>query len=215
MNKKQQLGQFMTTNCDYILQGMAIPSDVETIIEPFCGKGDLLRFVDPEREIRIERYDIDPQSDDISQRDSLMDPPPYEDKFVLTNPPYLARNKASNKAPFDMYDTNDLFKCFIVSMINDRPIGGIMIIPLNFLSSIRARDVDLRRRFLAAFRIMQINIFEERVFDDTSYTTCAIQFLKEEEATMEIPITIYPSQIGIKAVLSEDNNFMIGGESNQ
>lgn len=29
-------------------------------------------------------------------------------KFVLTNPPYLARNKSIDKTVFDKYKTNDL-----------------------------------------------------------------------------------------------------------
>ena len=39
------MGQFYTTNQDYILQGMAILDNVKTIIEPFAGKGDLLKFI--------------------------------------------------------------------------------------------------------------------------------------------------------------------------
>lgn len=207
---KQQLGQFMTTNYEYILKNMYIPDNVETIIEPFCGKGDLLKFVDMERNITFECYDIDPQLDTTTTRDTLLDPPSYENKFVLTNPPYLARNKATNKDAFDRYDTNDLFKCFICSIIQDTPDGGIMIIPLNFLSSIRKGDILLRKRFLDVFDIIRINIFEEQVFDDTSYTICAIQFEQKNE-TPEIKIDIYPSEVHIETNLTEKNNYMIGG----
>lgn len=207
--KKQQLGQFFTTNWEHILRGMSITADADTVIEPFCGNGDLLHFIN--RDIPIERYDIDPQSDQITQRDSLNDPPSYKDKFVLTNPPYLARNKAQDKTIFDRYKENDLFKCFIASMIADPPMGGIMIIPLNFLSSIRSADINLRRRFLRVFAITRINIFEERVFDDTSYTTCTIQFALGAN-NEKIPIHIYPSEISISAALTEANNFMLGGE---
>ena len=42
---KQKLGQFYTTNQDYILQDMYIPDDVKIIIEPFAGNGDLLKFI--------------------------------------------------------------------------------------------------------------------------------------------------------------------------
>jgi hypothetical protein len=44
-NTKQKLGQFYTTNQDYILQDMYIPDDVKIIIEPFTGNGDLLNFI--------------------------------------------------------------------------------------------------------------------------------------------------------------------------
>ena len=209
-SSKQQLGQFMTTRFDYILQNMTIPEGIDTIIEPFCGKGDLLNFVDVERNLTIECYDIEPQTDTATQRDTLLDPPSYADKFVLTNPPYLARNKANNKGVFDRYKQNDLFKCFIMSMILDNPLGGIMIIPLNFLSSIRKSDIDLRKRFLQVFDMTQINIFEERVFDDTSYTICAIQFTLRND-TPNIKIDIYPSNAHVETTLTENNNYMIGG----
>ena len=82
MNSKSKLGQFYTTNSDYILQGMEVPKDVK-IIEPFCGQGDLVKWVDRE----VERYDIDPKIDAITQN-TLLNPPNYKDKYVITNPPY-------------------------------------------------------------------------------------------------------------------------------
>ena len=42
---KSQLGQFYTTNYEYILSNMEIPQYVNTIIEPFVGNGDLLNFI--------------------------------------------------------------------------------------------------------------------------------------------------------------------------
>ena len=42
---KKKLGQFYTTNYDYILQNLNIPNKTKTIIEPFAGNGDLLSFL--------------------------------------------------------------------------------------------------------------------------------------------------------------------------
>jgi hypothetical protein len=42
---KKQLGQFYTTNYGYILSNMKIPNNVKTIVEPFVGNGDLLKFI--------------------------------------------------------------------------------------------------------------------------------------------------------------------------
>lgn len=38
---KKNLGQFYTTNYNYILQNLFIPENTTTIIEPFCGSGEL------------------------------------------------------------------------------------------------------------------------------------------------------------------------------
>ena len=60
---------------------------------------------------------------------------------------------------------------------------------------------------------MLINIFEESVFDDTSYTICAVQFdLKTDSVQNNIRIIVYPSKIEINTVLCDDNNYMIGGD---
>ena len=145
MNKKQEFGQFFTTNYEYILQGMVIPNNVKHIIEPFTGNGDLLNITNENH--NLECYDIDPKTEHTIKRDTLKTPPQYNNKFVLTNPPYLARNKNKSKDLYDKYNVNDLYKCFIKSIINDPCIGGIIIIPLNFMSSIRKADVDLRKGF--------------------------------------------------------------------
>ena len=183
-------GQFYTTNYEYILQGLTIPNDTVSVIEPFAGQGDLVEFVGS---LPIECYDIDPKQDYIVQRDTLMDPPVYTDKFVLTNPPYLARNKSTDKTVFDKYQTNDLYKCFLLELIKQKPIGGILIVPLNFLCSIRKSDTDLRRQFLNVFSILRINIFEEQVFDDTTYTTCSFQFDLRRTRRVMVDIHMFPS----------------------
>lgn len=215
---KQELGQFYTTNNEYILQGMTIPKYVKTIIEPFAGNGDLLKFITDKTKYKIETYDIDPKQTYITKRDTIDNPPDYKDKYLLTNPPYLARNKSKSKELFDKYDVNDLYKCFIKELLTNQLLGGIIIIPLNFWSSIRNNDIELRKKFLDVYRIDRLNIFEERVFDDTTYTTCSFQFTSKKQiqnistSNDEIDIWIYPSKTNIKTLLNDDNNYLIGGE---
>jgi hypothetical protein len=195
---------------------MFIPAYVEKIIEPFAGNCDLLEFV-PEEDKKncvIECYDIDPQGD-VKERDTLLDPPDYTNSFVITNPPYLARNKCDDKEYFDTYGVNDLYKCFLKNLLVNQPLGGIVIIPLNFWSSIRQIDIDLRAQFLSVYRIIRLNIFEEQVFDDTTYTVCSFQFENIDafhQPNKEINIAIYPKKKQIKADLTKANNYMIGGE---
>ena len=212
---KKSLGQFYTTNYDRILKDMQFPSttDPPIIIEPFAGAGDMLKFIKNPDFYQIEKYDIDPKQPDIEQRDTLTNPPQYKDKFVITNPPYLARNKSKDKTLYDKYDVNDLYKCFIKNLINDPPNGGIIIIPLNFWCSIRKTDQQLRCDFLEHFEIKLINIFEEQVFDDTSYTVCSIQFSKKRSAVpTSIQMMIYPSENRLNIILNMENDYIIGGE---
>lgn len=228
--KKKELGQFYTTNYNYILQNLFIPKDTKTIIEPFCGSGELLNFLSnkgsfsntekTDCDYTIEAFDIDPKvlekplHKTIIKRDTILNPPEYANKFILTNPPYLARNKSKDKKLFDLYNVNDLYKCFMKEIIKNKCQGGILIIPLNFWSSIRKNDIDLRVLFLEQYKILQLNIFEEQVFDDTSYTICSFQFeaRMEKMETFSLPITIYPSVRKLYTELNKQNNYIIGGD---
>jgi len=215
---KQILGQFYTTNQEYILQGMSIPNNIKNIIEPFTGNGDLITFVEKEQEKNnvkyiIECYDIDPKKDYIIKKDTIKNPPIYNNKYLITNPPYLARNKSKDKTLFDKYGANDLYKCVIKDILTNICLGGIFIIPLNFWSSIRIADIELRKAFLEKYNIILLNIFEEQVFDNTTYTICSFQFeLKNNNDNNKLNVIIYPSKTIIKTKLNNTNNFMIGGD---
>jgi hypothetical protein len=213
MKNKQKLGQFFTTNYSYILQNMFIPENINTIIEPFVGNGDLLKFLN--KEYLIECYDIEPNLElDISivQQDTLTNPPDYSNKFILTNPPYLARNKSPSKEIFEKYNANDLYKCFINSIITNKCLGGIIIIPLNFWSSCRKNDILLRESFLNIYLVNHLNIFEEQVFTDTSYTVCCFQFELRTNKNEIISLTLYPDNKSLILKLNSENNYTFGGE---
>ena len=222
--KKKNFGQFYTTNYKYILERLTIPENAH-IIEPFVGNGDLLKFYKEKinykgslkkmvEDKKIMCYDLDPPSSNkikIIKRDTLMNPPDYTDKFIITNPPYLARNKSTDKTLFDKYKVNDLYKCFIKILLTNKCNGGIMIIPLNFWSSIRKMDIALRKNFLEVYNVIRVNIFEERVFDDTSYTVCSFSFVLKNNNN-DIKFHIYPNNEKLSVKLNQDNNYTIGGE---
>lgn len=212
MNNKTKYGQFYTTNYKYILSNMTIPSNIKHIIEPFTGKADLLNFITNKNKYIIELYDIDPKYEGTIKRDTLKEPPNYKNKFVLTNPPYLARNKNNDKTLYNKYNTNDLYKCFIINIIESICEGGIIIIPLNFISSIRKKDIELRKRFLEKYTINVLNIFEEQVFEDTKYSVCSIYFKKKDNNNNTFITHIYPSKKRMNVTLSTHNNYTIGGE---
>ena len=216
--KKTSLGQFFTTNASYIIQGFKIPSSTTMVVEPFAGNGDLVAALKDitsfdHKRISVECYDIDPKTPETVKRDTLLNPPDYTDKFVFTNPPYLARNKNPTKAVYDKYNCNDLYKCFFWTLIKGNCSGGIVIVPVNFLSSIRKADVNLRTAFVEAFSIQRVNIFEERVFEDTAYSVCSMLFTRNKKNTSSSFDThIIPSGRVLALSLNHTNNHTIGGE---
>ena len=207
---KKELGQFYTTNYETILQYFDIPKHITHIIEPFAGNGDLLKFINVKGKYKIKLYDIKSTQLIITQRDTIKNPPTYKNKYVITNPPYLAKNKSKNKELFTIYNTNDLYKCFLKTLIKDNPLGGILILPINFLSSIRKSDIKLRAEFVKYFTINKVVVYEDKVFDDTSSTVCTVQFeLKNKHNKFQI--IFVPSNKTINVRLRKKNNYIIGG----
>lgn len=215
-NKKSR-GQFYTTNSSYILDGFPLPpSDIRCIIEPFAGKGDLIDWLRKSGYTAvIEAYDIEPKSDNIQKKDTLMNPPNYDNAWIITNPPYLARNKSEKKEIYELYDTNDLYKCFITSVIKqDNCRGGIFIIPAGFFFSPRDIDVRCRDAFMKKFKITKVKYFEQSVFDDTTTTVVAFSFERvNTELTQQVVEWIMmPSKLQKKFSMSSSNDWIIGGD---
>jgi len=203
MKKKQEFGQFFTKNAQYIIGNLVqdIPNG-STIVDPFAGQKDLLFLF---KNFNIEAFDIDPRFNDIIEQDTLLNPPNYKNKFVVTNPPYLARNKNSNKFLYDKYGVNDLYKMAILSIMECS--GGIIIVPTNFFCG---DDKSLRTRFLSEFKILNINIFEETVFEDTQVPVCSFSFIKEKNSEQIIKPKFFPSGECFNFYINKKNNYTIG-----
>ena len=204
---KKTNGQFYTTNCDYILDGLELNG--KNFIEPFAGKGDLINWTNKNvKNAIIVSYDKDPKREDIILRDTLISPPDYTNSWIITNPPYLARNKSSDKFLFDKYNTNDLFKCFINS-INDCQ-GGIFILPAGFFLS----KSDTLSSFLRKYRLIKVKYFEETVFSDTTTTVVAFSFEKSEEflTKQTVEWVKMPSNETKMFVMDSKHDWIIGGD---
>lgn len=186
-----------TTKAEEICSNLVhyIPEDAQ-LIEPFVGDGDLLPLFPNHK---WELYDFDNKGNNIIQ-DTLKIPPSYKNKWVITNPPYLAKNKAQDKSIFNQYNTDDLYKATLISILECE--GGILIIPTNFLTD--ERTGNIRTQFLNQFEILEINIFTEPVFISTTYSVCSFAFKRKENKLpqtflvnifpikQQVPITIYP-----------------------
>lgn len=206
MNKKKKFGQFFTTNSSYIVGNLTkiLPADA-VVVDPFAGNWDLLNMVKDGYE--VEAYDIDPKNEDTIKQDTLLDPPDYKNKWIITNPPYLSKNKCKDKAIYDKYNTDDLYKVSLKTIIGCE--GGIIIIPVNFFSSY---DDDIRKEFLSKYRVKKLRIFEEQVFSDTSYTVCAFSFFKKDNNSQELKIEFMPSKEKMICDINDEDGFIVGSE---
>lgn len=215
-NKKQQLGQFFTKNSDYILKGFGEHIKGKKVVDPFAGGSDLINWARRNKAKKIIGYDIDKKrvnGKTIFLNDSINNSLEY--KFVLTNPPYLHKNKADKKTK-EKYFSNknsqfeDLYQVSINSILNSEE--GIIIVPLNFLSA--ENSAKIRKIFFDKFKIVSLNIFEEQVFEDTTYNVISFYYrIKIENVNKNIINTrILPANKRLKVELDKKYDWQLGGE---
>lgn len=215
MRNKKQLGQFFTTNSDYILKGLEKLVKGKNISDPFAGGGDLIAWAKKQGANKIQGFDIDKSfvnNKTVCEHDSLLEPQAYE--FILTNPPYLNVNKADKKVKekyFNKFPYEDLYQISLASIMDSEE--GIVIIPINFLSAENSQSI--RDLFFSKFEIIEMNYFKHQVFDDTTYNVIAFYYKKKKDFfknSFEIITHIYPDKKTIKIKLEKKYGWIIGGE---
>ena len=100
-----------------------------------------------------------------------------------------------------------MYKASLISIIGCG--GGVIILPLNFFSS---DNGDIRDIFLSKYEIVKVNVFEETVFEDTSYTICAFSFIKKENIEQKVDFIFFPSGKELTINLFKDYGYKIGAE---
>lgn len=176
----------------------------EEAIDPFAGAKDLLQY---SKDTKWTFYDIEPIHEDIIKNDSLLNPPDYTDKTVITNPPYLAQNKTKEfKEIFDKYKVDDLYKAAILSIIGCK--NGILIIPINFFTD--EVTSNIRKEFLSKYKVKYVNVFSEQMFENTTYNVCSFYF--ELGKTDVVEFYNVSTDTRLNTVLDEKYGYRLGGE---
>jgi len=215
MKNKKQLGQFFTTNSDYIFQGLERWVKNKDVTDPFAGSGDLIAWAKKHDAKRAQGFDIDGtyiDNKNIFLHDSLLKLQKY--KFVLTNPPYLNINKANSKTKekyFSKFPYEDLYQISLRAVLDSEE--GIIIVPINLLSAENSKNI--RDLFFAKFEIVEMNYFKLPVFSDTTYNVIAFYYRKKKDFfqnTIIIQTCIYPDKKFIKIKLEKKYGWLIGGE---
>ncbi len=215
LSEKRKKGQYLTTKSDYILEGFEKFIDMKEVVDPFAGNGDLLKWASKNGAINTIGYDIDKKfinNINIFKRDSLLTSNKY--KFVITNPPYLYKNKADIKVKTKYFNKfpefDDLFQISIFSILNSQE--GIIIIPLNFLSAENTRKI--RTIFFNKFEIIKLNIFQEQVFEDTTYNVISFYYKKRKnyKSNNVIKTRIFPARKETVTIINKNYGYKVGGK---
>jgi hypothetical protein len=212
---KKQLGQFFTTNSDYILQNLEKYIKGKEVVDPFAGNGDLIEWAKKNKVKKIKGFDVDRRlvnNKNIFYNDSILNPKRY--KFVLTNPPYLNINKADSIIKgkyFNRKDYEDLYQISLSSLKDSEE--GIVIVPINFLSAENSQKI--RDFFFSKFKIVEMNYFKQQVFPDTTYNVIALYYKRKTnpfEDSFNIKTHIYPEGKIVNIKLNKKFHWAIGGE---
>jgi len=214
--KKRNLGQFFTTNSDYILQGLEEFVKNKDITDPFAGNQDLLIWSENNNCKSIIGFDCDKNyvnNKNVFFNDSINSPKNY--KFICANPPYLHKNKATKEIKEKLFSGRnsvfeDLYQVSIFSVLNCDE--GILIVPLNFLCAENSKRI--RDLFFEKFEIVALNIFSEQVFNDTTYNVVSFYFRKKKKPSDKniINAIIYPENKKIKLTIEKQYDWQFGGD---
>jgi len=211
---KTQLGQFFTTNSDYILQGLEEFIKNKEITDPFAGNQDLFSWAKKNKCKKITGFDYDKKYTDgkkVFLNDSINNPREY--KFVLTNPPYLHKNKADKIIKDNFFSGihasfEDLYQVSVYSILNSGE--GILIVPLNFLCAENSKKI--RNLFFEKFKIVKLNVFSQQVFEDTTYNVISFYYKKNDlEDKNKILATIFPEKEKINFTIEKNFGWQLGG----
>lgn len=179
---KKSLGAFYTTKSkevlDIVFNSFVGYYNNGLIIEPCCGNGDLINFLNKNKLFNTKHYDINNTSyKNLIVQDTIIEPIDLNNNWIITNPPFLAKNKMSKelKEKYKKYlvDCNDLYEIYIKQIINSECLGGILILPSNFLFSFNNK---LRKEFIRKYEIKTLKIYEKQIFNDTTISIIVFDF---------------------------------------
>lgn len=184
---KQKHGQFFTENASVLLEGFEHLVEGRKVIDPFAGNLDLIKWAKQHGAIKSFQYDIDPRHKHTVLNDSILNPPKYDGKFLISNPPYLSRNKNKDKTAYDKWSQDDLYKCHLASLYPSCD-DGILILPSNFMSESRS---NARKLFFRHYSIRTLKYFYYSVFPNATTGIVVFDFYKNDEELKSFDIEIH------------------------
>lgn len=179
-NEKQKTGSYYTTKADELLTGLEHIVSNARVIEPFAGGGDLTSWCKRNGATSVLERDL------IWGQDSILAPDFADSDTVVTNPPYLSKNKNKDKTPYNKWGQSDLYKCHMASLVSSDIQRGILVLPSNFISESNSKIRDL---FFSRFKLDYVRYYRYPIFEDATTGICVISFSRWTPTdTMMVPI---------------------------
>jgi hypothetical protein len=192
----------MQPTIEELFEGCKRPPKGCIVIEPFVGNGDIMKWIGSNN--IIIPYDSDPKVQKVMRRDVFTDKPKYSGTYIITKPPQLKKLDSDNKTVFELYGTDNLYKCFIKCILSEQPAGGIIILPIAFMSGLRESEIKRRLDFFKAFKPLRLNIFnmdtvvinfEKRPYNNPFESEDWNFHLYPDNMELSIAVNKYPREI--------------------
>jgi len=152
-------------------------------------------------------YAENPRTSKIFNREVFTNPPKFQGSYIIGTPPWTKKNSAEEKAIFDRYGTDSLYKCFIKMLLKDNPLGGIIVVPFKFLIGTRESEQKRRKDFFKIYRPVKMHVFSEHVRENE--ITLVIQFIMRTDTlkyTEQTPVTIISPNKTIQTIWTIQTN---------
>lgn len=171
-NKKIKLGQFFTKESLWLkpqIKDFILSSGCTIAYDPFAGGGDLLTVATTLGFTQTIGLDID-KTLSWEYNDSLIEIPHINNAIIITNPPYIAKQSASNKKIdlskyFSKSKYDDIYLIALDKMLESQK-NVVAIIPESFINS----------SYRQKSKLYSITILEENPFADTENPVCVVCF---------------------------------------
>ncbi len=194
ISRKVQHGQYFTKNNPFYLNSFKEWFDLipkkERFLEPFAGSNNLLKMIsEVYGNFEFGSFDIEPPKENlfkiskIIKQDTLKNMPEGYD-FIVTNPPYLAKNSSTRKG-LKWHENNrhdDLYKFCLEKML-DKYNFVAAIIPESFIVANLFHD-----------RLYGVISLTQEMFSDTDCPVC-IALFTDIKTKKENNIDIYDFKI--------------------
>lgn len=201
---------------DELFIGCTRPPKGCIVLEPFAGDGAIMKWIGDDN--IIIPYDSEPKVQKVLRRNVLVEKLKYYGTYVITKAPQLKKSDSEDKTIFEQYGTDNLYKCFIKCLITDQPTGGIIVLPIKFLSGLRESEVKRRQDFFRAFKPTRINVFDmETVVIDFAKRPYTEPFTRElwsiyfypENTESQIEVENKQRKISTLGLISPPNSRMV------
>ena len=174
---------------DVFFKGFTKPPKGCIVIDPFAEDESTSKWLD-KKNILIA-YSAK-ESHPLGLRvDALKDPPKYGGTYVVTTPPWTKKGESADNTLFERYGTDNLYKCFIRTLLKSPAQGGSILVPLTFLVGVRDSEKKRRQDFFTLYKPLRINVFQTPWQNKLSV---ALNFIARNSAKDEFwPTYFYPS----------------------